>query len=171
MRKLKAVDYKIISELMKNSRLSDRQVAKKLGTSQPTITRRRTELEKQGLLDYTAVPDLKKLGFELLTFTFGRWNLEKLPNAHIEEMKQFIEKHPGVIFMSTGSGLRWDKVIISVHRNYSDYTSLMQEFKTEFGGYYEIVSSFIVSLQSDTILRNLTFKYLIKLLEDNYAKE
>jgi DNA-binding Lrp family transcriptional regulator len=80
MIKLKSIDYEIISELIKNSRLSDRQVAKKLGTSQPTVTRRRTQLEKEGMLDYTGVPDLKKLGFEILAFTFGKWSFQKHPD-------------------------------------------------------------------------------------------
>ncbi len=171
MTKMKPIDYKIISELIKNSRLSDRQVAKKLGTSQPTVTRRRTELEKEGLLDYTAIPNLKKLGFEILTFTFWKWNSRKSAEAYVEEMKKFIQKHPNVIFVSTGTGSGWDKVGISVHRDYSDYTRVIQDFRTEFGSYYELVTSFIVSLQSDIILRNLTFKYLTTVSEENSAGE
>jgi DNA-binding Lrp family transcriptional regulator len=171
MTKMKPIDYEIISELIRNSRLSDRQIAKLLGTSQPTITRRRTKLEKEGLLDYTAVPDLKKLGFEILAFTFARWNFEGHPDAHVKEMKKFVEKHPGIIFISTGSGLGWDIVSISIHKDYSDYTRNIQDFRLGFGEFYEMLSSFIVSLQSDNVLRNLTFKYLTKLLKENGTQE
>jgi Lrp/AsnC family leucine-responsive transcriptional regulator len=171
MIKLKPIDYEIISELIKNSRLSDRQVAKRLGTSQPTITRRRTELEKEGLLDYTAIPDLKQLGFEILAFTFGKWNFEKYHDTRVEDMRKFIQKHPGIIFNSTGTGSGWDRVGISIHKDYSDYAKVIQDFKTEFGDCYELFSSFIVSLQSDNILRNLTFKYITKLLEEDHTQE
>lgn len=171
MIKLKSIDYEIISELIRNSRLSDRQVAKKLGTSQPTVTRRRTALEKEGLLDYTAVPDLRKLGFEILAFTFGKWNYQKYPDTHVEEMKDFVTSHPGTLFMSPGSGLGWDRVCVSVHKDYSDYSKVMQDFKAEWGQYCESFSSFIVSLQSDDVLRNLTFKYLGKLFKENQAEE
>ena len=44
LKKLKPIDYELVSELIKNSRLSDRQVAKKMNVSQPTVTRRRGEL-------------------------------------------------------------------------------------------------------------------------------
>lgn len=171
MIKLKSIDYEIISELIKNSRLSDRQVAKRLGISQPTVTRRRAQLEKEGLLDYTGVPDLKKLGFEILAFTFGKWSFQKIPETHAEEIKEFIRKHPGTIFMSTGSGLGWDRVCISVHKDYSDYSKAMRDLKTELGQYCESFSSFIVSLQSDDVLRNLTFKYLTKLLKEGRTEE
>jgi len=45
MTKLKVIDYKILFELTKNSKISDRKLAKKVGVSQPTITRRRAKLE------------------------------------------------------------------------------------------------------------------------------
>jgi DNA-binding Lrp family transcriptional regulator len=47
MSTLKDVDLKILSELMKNSKASDRQLAKKIGVSQPTVTRRRARLERE----------------------------------------------------------------------------------------------------------------------------
>ncbi|MCK4498347.1 AsnC family transcriptional regulator [Candidatus Bathyarchaeota archaeon] len=36
------VDLRILSELMKNAKMSDREIAKRLEGSQPTITRRRS---------------------------------------------------------------------------------------------------------------------------------
>ena len=167
MNRLKPIDYELISELIKNPRFSDRQLAKILKTSQPTVTRRRGELEKEQLLDYTAVPNLKKLGFEILAFTFGNWNHEEHPNTHIEEMKKFIQEHPNVIFISTGSGLGWDRMAISVHKDYSDYINLIQEYKAEWGQLFRSLSSFIVSLQSDNVLRNITFKHLPELMKPN----
>lgn len=166
MRSLKAIDYEIISELVKNSRLSDRQLAKKLGTSQPTVTRRRTELEKEKLLDYTAVPDLTKLGFEILAFTFGKWNFTECRDTRVDEMKKWIDSQSGVVFYSTGLGMGSDGMGMSVHKDYADYSRAMQDFKNKFGDCYEVFSSFIVSLKNDNMLRSFSFKSLIKLLKD-----
>ena len=163
MRELKPVDRNMISELMRNSRLSDRELAKKIGVSQPTVSRRRVALDKEGLLDYTAFPDFKKLGFEIVAFTLAKWSLNK--ERLTEERRKFIGKHPNIIFTSTGIGLDCDRVCISIHKSYSDYTKLIQDLKAEFGQYYEAFSSFIVSLQSDSILRNFTLKYLSELLK------
>jgi DNA-binding Lrp family transcriptional regulator len=89
--KLKDVEIRIIAELMKNSRRSDRELAKVLGVSQPTITRTRTSLESQGLIEYTAVPDFARLGYELLVFTLVKRHLEKFPYSR-ERANAFFEK-------------------------------------------------------------------------------
>jgi DNA-binding Lrp family transcriptional regulator len=166
MKNLTALDFKILFELIKNSRRSDRQLAKILNVSQPTITRRRTIIEKNGILEYTAIPDLKKLGFEILAFTFGKWNFQKYPDTRVEEIEDFIAKHPNIIFISTGTGSGYDIVGISIHKDYSDYSKIIQDFRLGWGKYFESFTTFVVSLQSDDILRNLTFKYLANILED-----
>jgi len=162
---LKKIDYRILAELMKNPRLSDRQLAKNLGVSQPTVTRRRTMLEKERFVEYTAIPDLRKLGFEILAFNFANWRQEAGSDEKTREAKAFISKHPSVLFVSTGRGLGADRVSVSAHRNYADYHRYMQELREYWGANIERVDSFIVSLQNDNILRNLSFKYLAEILK------
>src|SRR3989304_9887091 len=61
----------LLQELVKNSKRSDRDLAKILGVSQPTLTRMRKRLERDSyILDYTAIPNMTKLGFEITAFTF-----------------------------------------------------------------------------------------------------
>ena len=68
---MKHIELQLISELMKNSRRSDRELAKALGVSQPTVSRLIKKLEKDGFIkEYTIVPDFHKLGYELLALTF-----------------------------------------------------------------------------------------------------
>jgi len=66
----KSLDLFIVSELLKNAKRSDRALAKKLGVSQPTVTRRRAKVEKELVDGYTAIPRWHKLGYEILAFTF-----------------------------------------------------------------------------------------------------
>jgi DNA-binding Lrp family transcriptional regulator len=47
---MKDVELKLVSELMKNSRRSDRELAKAVGVSQPTVSRLVKRLEKDGLI-------------------------------------------------------------------------------------------------------------------------
>jgi DNA-binding Lrp family transcriptional regulator len=161
MTKLKDLDYDILSELIKNSRLSDRQVAKILGVSQPTVTRRRSQLEKEGLLEYTAIPDLGKLDFEIVAFTFGKWNFEAYADTQVQAAKDFINRHPNIIFVSTGRGDFGDRVAISVHKDYSEYSKFMSEVRQEWAEFMGSSSTFIISLKTDNIVRKLTFKFLI----------
>jgi len=47
---MREIEWKVLSELMKNSKLSDRELARKLGSSQPTVTRTRRRLEEKGYI-------------------------------------------------------------------------------------------------------------------------
>ena len=61
--RIRDIELKILSELMKNARISDRELAKKIGVSQPTVSRIRSRLEKEGYIrGYTVLPNLRKLG-------------------------------------------------------------------------------------------------------------
>jgi DNA-binding Lrp family transcriptional regulator len=170
MKELRPIDYKILFELIKNSRLSDRKLSEILHVSQPTITRRRALIEKERLVEYTATPDLSKLGFEILAFTFARWKYDKYAEERVQETKAFLAKHPNMLFVSTGSGMNWDRVCVSVHKSYSDYAKFMQELRADWEEYLERPVSFIVSLQSNSILRNLSFKYLADVMEKELGR-
>jgi Lrp/AsnC family leucine-responsive transcriptional regulator len=60
---MREIEWKVLSELMKNAKISDRELAKKIGSSQPTVTRARRKLEKEGYIrEYTVIPNFRKLG-------------------------------------------------------------------------------------------------------------
>jgi DNA-binding Lrp family transcriptional regulator len=64
---LKDTELKVISELMKNSRRSDRELAKAIGASQPTVSRIIKKLEKEKIIEeYTMIPNFSKLGYKIL---------------------------------------------------------------------------------------------------------
>jgi len=44
---MKETELKLVSELMKNSRRSDRELARAMGVSQPTVSRMIRKLEKE----------------------------------------------------------------------------------------------------------------------------
>jgi len=154
---LKDIELRLISELIKNSRRSDRELAKALGVSQPTVSRVRVRLEKQGLIEYSAVPNLAKLGFELIAITLGKRDYQKHPEINIQKARDFAKTHPEIIFGSSGRGLGYDRMAISIHRNYSDYSKLSQEMQNEWAGLMH-VDSFIISLTSKEVVQPLSLK-------------
>lgn len=82
------IGMKLIPELMRNSRRSDRELARILGTSQPTVTRIRTKLEKEGFIrEYTIIPDFCRIGYTLIaiTFTDVKQILDRKGNPEEEE--------------------------------------------------------------------------------------
>jgi len=167
MAKLKDIDYSILFELMKNSKISDRQMAKKIGVSQPTVTRRRARLEKEGFLEYTTIPNFEKLGFEIMSFSFSKWTsealTEMLPTEEFnKQVQKFLSKHPNVILATTGgSGLGgMDNASITVHKNYAEYHNWVNEIRSTWGKYVAEFQSFIFSLEGKNVVRNITSKFL-----------
>jgi len=142
-------------------------VAKKLGVSQPTVTRRRARMEKAGLFEYTAIPDFSKLSIEIMAISFSKWTseafVEGLPKKRLDEqVKRFLSTHPNVIFSATGgSGLKgMNSVSISVHKDFADYYNWVKEIKILWGKNIAEFDSYVLSLESNNVSRYITFKYL-----------
>ncbi len=134
---------KLLYELIKNSRRSDRDLAKVLGFSQPTVTRTRRKLEEDKyVLQYTAVPDFTKLGFELAAFTFTQLLPEE--KSKPGSPYKWLEKDPRVIFAAEGNGLGQNSIIVTMHKNYTDYSDFIADLRQKSA--VHTVNSFMVSL-------------------------
>lgn len=173
---MKEVELKLLSELMKNSRRSDRELAKAMQVSQPTVTRIRNKLEKEGIIkEYTIIPDFNKLEYEILALTFIKLKKELSPEetekARKEAKKALEEESLDCIMAERGIGLGYDGAIIALHKNYAAYLKAMQRLK-EFT-FLEITQtgSFLINLNDETRYRPLTFSTLAKhLLMNNKQK-
>ncbi|UCB61320.1 MAG: Lrp/AsnC family transcriptional regulator [Candidatus Bathyarchaeota archaeon] len=165
---MKKLDYEILFELMKNSKISDRKLAKMIGVSQPTVTRRRASLERDGYITYSGIPNFAKMGLTIMAFNFLSWNAEgeELSAAHSEDFLDkvalFLKEHPNVIFASTGSGMGMGRVSISLHKSYADHISFIRRLQVEWGRYIAKRDVFLVSLESDNVVRQLGFDQLIE---------
>jgi DNA-binding Lrp family transcriptional regulator len=162
---LKEVEVKLICELIRNTRKSDRELAKLIGVSQPTVSRIRGRLEKEGVIEYAGVPDLRKLGFEIIAVTFGNSKNDRYTGAKVTKSKAFIDDHPNLIFVSCGRGLSSDRIAISVHKSYSDYAEYVREIRSEWAEFMTMTDSFLIALNSDDVPRPLSLKYIAECLE------
>ncbi|UCG35943.1 MAG: Lrp/AsnC family transcriptional regulator [Candidatus Bathyarchaeota archaeon] len=164
MEKLKSIDYKILFELMKNSKISDRKLAKIIGVSQPTITRRRTRLENEIIDGYTAIPQWAKLGYRILAVTLVKAPLkfgsEKAVRDAIERSSKWLENQPNVIFGGECRGLGMTGIMLSIHKSYSDLDEFLASHRQQLGNLLEEVNTIIVNLAGKGVYRPLHFKYL-----------
>jgi len=148
--------------MMKNSKRSDRELAKIIGVSQPTITRMRQRLEKTGYIqDYSIIPNLEKLGFEITAFTFIN-NVET--GARKQELSEnadkWIESNPKIVFAATGDGLNGKNfIMISMHKNFTDYSEFMSDFRSKWAVNIRDIDSFLVPLRGK-LPKRFAFKYL-----------
>ena len=150
---------RLLCELIKNSRRSDRDLAKILGFSQPSVSRLRKILEREAILQYTAIPDFSYLGFDLIVFTLYRMKEPSHPLR--EKAEKWLKEQPNVVFSSEGQGMEADRVMISVHRDYADFSEFHQKCRRELGPSIESFKTFLVSLRGHEISRLFTFNDLV----------
>ena len=158
MPKQKMID--LLYELMKNSRRSDRQLAKAVGVSQPTITRMRKTLEKKGYIyGYTLVPALDKIGFEIMAFNFLSADITE---DFVKKIREWTVKSRKVIFSSLGGGLNGKTMVItSIHRDFTDFSTFIQSLESSFRSEIKSVDSFLCSLKTD-VIQHLSYTDLEK---------
>ncbi|MDH5419067.1 MAG: Lrp/AsnC family transcriptional regulator [Candidatus Bathyarchaeota archaeon] len=153
---------KLLYEMMKNSKRSDREIAKIIGVSQPTITRMRQRLEKTGYIrDYTVIPNLEKLGYEIAAFTFVTTGNS---NAESENMNKWIESNSKIVFSASGDGINGkNSIMVSIHKDFTDYAKFMSELRSKWSENIRNIDGFLVPLKGD-IQKHFSFKYLQPML-------
>lgn len=151
----------LLKEMIRNSRRSDRELAKALGTSQPTVTRNRKLLDPY-IRSYTIVPEFHKIGYEILSITFAKAKTydKKEVEEELAMAKKWVSERGNVLFAADGEGLGKDVVIVSVHRDYSKYADFMRECTVNFSKYISDIQSFIVSLKTGILMKPFDLTYL-----------
>jgi DNA-binding Lrp family transcriptional regulator len=156
----KELKKKLIIELLRNSKASDRTLAKKLGVSQPTITRTRSSLEREKLIrSYTIMPDWRKLGFDIFALTFVKMDPKVVSAELIGKVRDYANEFSNSFFASSGEGLGMTGVIMSLHKDYRDYFQGLALFRRDWGQYMEDIQSFIMVTDEGTI-KEFSFKYI-----------
>jgi len=166
MKELKPLDYQLLFELMKDSHRSDRQLAKALGISQPTVTRRRALLEDNIIEGYTVVPKFGQIGYEITAFTMLKTTLNHKKGQEKEEackrLNDWYMKQSNVILVADGQGMGFDAVCVSLHESYTDYAQFLRTQNSELSDLITETQTFIADLKPGVIIKPLHLKYLAK---------
>ena len=164
---LKDIELKVLSELMKNSRRSDRELAKAIGSTQPTVTRTRRKLEKLGIIrEYTVIPDFTKLGYELLGLTFVKMKTN-LSNEQEDEIRKFVtrfmEDRPHAELVSAwGIGLNKDYVFVTLFKDFTDYWDIQRAAREVPYSDINTFESFLVDLKGQNLAMPLSMSHIAK---------
>jgi DNA-binding Lrp family transcriptional regulator len=150
---------------MKDSHVSDRKLAKRLGTSQPTVSRLRSRLEEEGYIrEYTIIPDFNKLGYKIMALTFVQLKAT-ITNKVVEEARKVaaesLKTGPyEIVMLERGIGCASHGVVISYHRNYTSYKKLRKWLEQFAFLDIDRIDSFLIDLNDKVRYRPLTFKAL-----------
>ncbi len=143
---LSSKEKAVFLELSKNARLSDRELAQRLKTSQPTVTRIRNKLFQENFIDrFLILPNLQKLGLDFQALTFVK---AQGPSV-IKKVAQWAQENPHVVFVGEGEGLRMAQLMLhSLHSNFSDYTVFAKDLREKFAGQIQEVDTFYLDSKS-----------------------
>ena len=151
----------ILHELIKNSNRSDHELSKVLGISQPTVTRLRNQLEKEGYIqEYTIIPNLEKMGYSILAVFCIKYK------AHKKELVKEMSKDAALeqssnIFSSRAQGLGKNAISISLFKNYREYAQHVDNLSSKWDDLIEEWASMLVDLKGP-ILKPFSLKYLVE---------
>ncbi|MBD3388969.1 MAG: hypothetical protein GF416_07780 [Candidatus Altiarchaeales archaeon] len=96
---------------------TDERVAAHAGVSRQTVNTLRNRFLDRGLLKPVRIPDVRKLGFGLLSFT----HLHMSPHVSVEERKPHTRRmleDPSHVLKVSGD---LESILLSVHRDYTGY--------------------------------------------------
>jgi len=152
---------KLLLELLKDSKRSDREIAKSMGVSQPTISRMRQRLTDEGIIqEFTVIPDFVKVGFQIMVISSFKLKIAK----DIDGLKKLMMAKPNVIFSSIAEGMGKNGIIISFHKSYPEFSKFISNLRAEGKDMIDDLDSMLVSLENQ-IVKPLSLKYLAELEE------
>ncbi len=154
---MKKTMKKLLFELLKDSSRSDRKLAKVLGVSQATVSRMRHKLVKDGLIQhFTICPDLAKMGYEIMAISTVK---TKMGPQILEKAKKWMNKYPNIIFAARCEDKGANRLMISIHKNYTDFSNFLSENLQYWGDIIEHTNTILISLKG-TIAKPFSFRYL-----------
>ncbi|MFQ5998814.1 MAG: Lrp/AsnC family transcriptional regulator, partial [Candidatus Bathyarchaeia archaeon] len=120
-----SLDRKILEAYLRDSRISSRDVAKKLGVATGTVLARKARMEKEKIVKaYTVVLDNEKLGFELTVITEIA-----VSKGRLLEMEREIAKFPNVCAVYDTTGLT-DAMVVAKFRNREELSNFTKTLLT-----------------------------------------
>ena len=135
-----AIDRRIIGALQENARLTNQELAERVGLSPSPCLRRLRKLEADGVLrGYTALIDQQRYGLPINVFVSIR--LERQTDAAIRAFEQAIQDLDEVQECYLMTGAR-DYLLRVVSQSLESYERFVRERLTRIEGIASIESSF-----------------------------
>lgn len=145
MKDINTREKQVLLELFKNARISDQEMARKIGTSRPTILKIRKRLEQRYIKRYMAIVDFNDMGLEVIATTFFRWD-DFSKKKEMKAVFDYIKRLPYVIRFCSGVGMgSMTMIIVSVHEDFREYELFYEKIQEEGGDNIREAQAFLSS--------------------------
>jgi DNA-binding Lrp family transcriptional regulator len=138
-------ERQVLLELFKNARTSDQEIARRIGTSRPTVIKIRQRLEKKLIKKYVATVDYEDIGLHVMATTLFRWN-DFSKKKEMKAVFDYIRKLPFVNRFGSGVGMgSMTMIITSVHEDFKSYQAFWEDLHEKGGENIMEVQSFLAN--------------------------
>ena len=135
-------EKRILNELQRDGRLSNVDLARKVGLSDSPCLRRVKQLEQTGIIDrYAALLDTRKAGFDVVAYI--QVNLDQRTEAMTRAFHEAVMNEPAITECHALSG-SYDYFIKVVARDFDEYSDFAMKRLLRFPGVKDITSGFVM---------------------------
>ena len=150
----------ILHAMVENPDATDLMLANIINMSRHTISKVRKKLEEAGLIAKKVIPNLEKLGFNVLTFSHINFNPSKPLDDELLESGML--NNPSSIFLAARS---FECVLLSVYKDYEAYREdkgMRLQYLKENGYLAELPVDGKYMIQNMVIMKNMVFGPIVK---------
>ncbi len=144
-------DRRILAELQRDSRLTNQELADKVGMSSSATWRRVKSLEEDGIIDrYTAIVSPKKAGFGFASVV--QISLARHEQSNVEHFIREVLQHPEVLecFATIGEADFHLRVVVE---DIDAYNVFLDDFIFKLQGVSQVRSNIVLKeIKADTAL-------------------
>lgn len=147
--------------LVKYPDLPDNRIADKIKTSRFTVTKIRKRFYDEKLMRTTCVPDIKKLGMNILAFTHSKFKPNMTTIKKEKCLRNTLEIYPTIFHVSRDL----ESMSIAVFKNFKDYQEtydLVNKCRAESEFLKTEPETLLLSIPRMTIVKNHTYEPLTK---------
>ena len=157
---------KLLSELLRNSERSDRELAKVLDVSQPTVSRMKRRLVNDEMIKgYSVIPNFYKMGYTIMALNFvnskHNFSSKERREEMIKEVKSWMTDKSNVVFCDSCRGMGMDGGFISFHKSYEEFDEFIRQHNLELGKYLDGAHTVLFNLGRHDVIKPFHFKYLL----------
>ncbi|HDD57582.1 MAG TPA: winged helix-turn-helix transcriptional regulator [Thermoplasmatales archaeon] len=111
-------EKKVYAMLIKHPNSSDAWIGSKIGVSRHTVSKMKRKFRESNLLKRIIIPNVKKLGFEILAFYHISFDPKNPPDVERNENALLMNDY--TVFMATR---KFEAVMLSFYANYDEYST------------------------------------------------
>lgn len=140
---LDRIDKRILEELQANARISNQELADKVGLSPSPCLRRVRQLEESGYVRaYTTQLDASKLGLKLMAVV--QISMDRHTPDRFEQFENTVREYPEVLECILITGQSADYQLKVIVRDMEEYQDFLLNRLTRIPGVSDVHSSFVL---------------------------